>query len=245
MNSKRGDKISEEFDFEKYWLAKFTKCLNEIAGEEIRKEIMRGSEGFSDNSSREEIINWSKEAMKKLDSLVDEKKRIEIMTGCACQYPKSDLQEIRKTYEETKDIDLVHRMLQKQFTSFLKNSLKLNDELIEDIVNQGWGLAGIKRGNTIIAIKIPKSGYLIEYMKETDPEKKRALYCHCPRVREAIKSGTKISLTYCYCGAGFYKGIWEYILRQSVEVEVLESVLRGDDVCKIAIHLPLGVVKNK
>jgi len=42
-----------------------------------------------------------------LDSLVDEKMRIDIMTGCACQYPKSNLKEIRKTYEETKDIDLV------------------------------------------------------------------------------------------------------------------------------------------
>ena len=205
---------------------------------------MKGSEDFSDNSSREEVINWSKEAMKKLDSLVDEKRRIEIMTGCACQYPKSDLKEMRKTYEETKDIDLVHQMLQEQFVSFLKNSLKLNNELIEEIVKRGWGSGGVKKGNTIIATKIPKSGYLIEYMQETDPEKKRALYCHCPRIREAIKSGTKISLTYCYCGAGFYRGIWEYILQQSVKVEVLESVLRGDDVCKIEIHLPLEIVKK-
>lgn len=205
---------------------------------------MKGSEDFSDNSSREEVINWSKEAMKKLDSLVDKKKRIEIMTCCACQYPKSDLKEMRRTYEETKNIDLVHQMLQEQFVSFLKNSLKLNNELIEEIVKRGWGSGGVKKGNTIIATKIPKSIYLIEYMKETDQEKKRALYCHCPRIREAIKSGTKISLTYCYCGAGFYSGIWEYILQQPVKVEVLESVLRGDGVCKIEIHLPLEIVKK-
>jgi predicted hydrocarbon binding protein len=43
---------------------------------------------------------------------------------------------------------------------------------------------------------------------------------------------------YCYCGAGFYKGIWEEILGEPVEVEVLESVLQGGDVCRIAIHLP-------
>jgi len=43
---------------------------------------------------------------------------------------------------------------------------------------------------------------------------------------------------YCYCGAGFYKGIWEEILQQPVEVQVLESVLKGDKVCKIAVHLP-------
>ena len=43
---------------------------------------------------------------------------------------------------------------------------------------------------------------------------------------------------FCYCGAGFYKGIWEEIIQEEVKVEVLESVLKGDDVCKIAIYLP-------
>ena len=72
----------------------------------------------------------------------------------------------------------------------------------------------------------------------TDPEKKRQVYCHCPRVRDALKTGVTISPAYCYCGAGFYKGIWEEILQAPVEVEVLKSVLKGDQVCTIAIHLP-------
>ncbi len=231
--------MSVEFDFEKYWLAKFVKCLDDVAEEEIRKEVMKGSERLSKNSNRGEVINWFKESMEKLDSLVDEKRRIDIMTGCACQYPKSDLQEIRKIYEETKDIDVVHQMLQKQFISFLKNSLRLDAELVEAIVNREWGLAGIKKGNTIIATKIPKSGNLLEYVKETDPERKRALYCHCPRVRDVLKtSDRRLSTTYCYCGAGFYKGIWEEILQKPVKVKVLETVMKGDDVCKIAVYLP-------
>jgi len=53
-----------------------------------------------------------------------------------------------------------------------------------------------------------------------------------------LKMNVKISPTYCYCGAGFYKDIWEEILQHPVEVEVMESVLKGDDVCKIAIYLP-------
>jgi hypothetical protein len=93
-------------------------------------------------------------------------------------------------------------------------------------------------GDTIIATKIPKSGYLVEYMRETDPKTKRQYYCHCPRIRDALKSGAAISPTYCYCGAGFYRGIWEEILGRPVQVELLESVLQGDDVCKIAIKLP-------
>jgi hypothetical protein len=199
---------------------------------------MKGSDGLSSHSSREEVIAWSKEAMERLDALVEEKDRKEIMTGCACQYPKSDLREIRRRYEITRDVDLVHRMLQAQFEAFLKDSLQLSDKLIEEIVSRGWGLAGVKKGNTIIATKIPKSGYLIEYMNEADPERRRQYYCHCPRIREVLQTSETISPTYCYCGAGFYKGIWEEILQRYVEVEVLETVLKGDEVCKIAVHLP-------
>jgi hypothetical protein len=224
-------------DFEKSWISKFSACLDEIEGIEIRKKVLKGGEKLDSDSSPEEIINWTRQAMDRLDAVVDENKRIEIMTGCACHYPESDLEDIKKAYEEKPDIDLVHGMLKKKFVSFLKNTLKLDDQLVEDIMNRGWGLAGVKKGNTIIAVKIPKSGNLVEYMKETDPERRRALYCHCPRIREVIGSKTKISPTYCYCGAGFYKRIWEYILQQPVKVELRESVLRGDDVCKFAIRL--------
>jgi hypothetical protein len=227
-----------ENDFLKNWKLKFSHCLDEIAGKEIRKKVLEGFEKLSIASSQKEIVDWIKGVMERLDALVDEKKKVEIMTGCACQYPQSDLEDIRKAYQKYKDIDLTHKMLQKKFISFLKNILKLDDELIQDIVNRGWGLAGVKKGNTIIATKIPKSGDLTEYFKEKDPEKKRAMYCHCPLIREAIGSNVSIPPTYCYCGAGFYKGIWEYILGQKVKVEVLESVLQGGDVCKIAIYLP-------
>jgi predicted hydrocarbon binding protein len=56
-----------------------------------------------------------------------------------------------------------------------------------------------------------------------------------------VQSGVRISGTYCYCGAGFYKGVWEEILQRPVEVEVLESVMRGDEVCTVAIRLPEDV----
>ncbi len=230
--------MSEPFDFERAWLAKFSRCLDEVAGEGIREQVMAGAEGLSMASSRQEVIAWSRQAMERLDSLVDEQKAREVMLGCACQYPKADLQEMRKEYEATGDVDRVHRMLQERFEAFLRNTLQLSDEMVEDVVGRGWGAAGIREGNRIIATKIPKSGYLVEYLQEPDPEKKRQIYCHCPRIRDVLKTAERISPTYCYCGAGFYKGIWEEILQQPVEVELLESVLKGDEVCKIAIHLP-------
>jgi len=235
--------MSEQQDFERTWLSKFSARLDAVAGKEVRKQVMEGSEGLSSQSDRQEVIAWSKVAMERLDTLVDVEERKRIMTGCACQYPKASLQEIRKRYEAIGDLDMAHRMLQEQFESLLRDTMKLDAEMIEEIVSRGWGSAGVREGNTIIATKIPKSGYLVSYMQETDPEKKRQYYCHCPRIRDVLRTSETISPTYCYCGAGYYKGIWEEILQEPVEVEVLQSVLKGDQVCTIAVHLPRHLIQ--
>ena len=65
--------MSEKFDFEQYWLEKFSKCIENVIGEEFSKNILQGSEGHSDESKREEIIEWSKKALEKLKILLMEK----------------------------------------------------------------------------------------------------------------------------------------------------------------------------
>ncbi len=59
--------MPETLDFERAWLAKFASCLDEIAGEEIRREVMRGGEAPSSHSGRQEVIDWSKIAMERLE----------------------------------------------------------------------------------------------------------------------------------------------------------------------------------
>jgi len=232
--------MPSELDFERYWLDKFSTCLEQNAGETVRQAVMQGSESFSASTDREEIAAWTSTAINRLDELVDEPTSKRIMTSCACQYPVSELQEIRQTYADTDDLDRVHTMLQQEFEAFLKGTLELEQTMIEEIIKRGWGLAGVLEGDTIIATKIPKSGFLVEYLNESDPVRRRQYYCHCPRVRDVLESGGTLPQLYCYCGAGFYQGIWEYILQRPVQVEVLESVLDGGEVCKIAIHLGEG-----
>ena len=226
-----------EQDFEHRWICKFSEGLKHIAGENIRKTVMDGSQKLSSDSSRAEVIRWTKTAMERLEGAVDQEKQIQIMTGCACRYPRSALEAIRETYATTKDISIAHRMLQEQFVTFLKDSLKLDDDTVHQVVERGWGLAGILNGRTIVATKIPKSGNLAAYLAESDPEAKHRLYCHCPRIREAPDIEETIPLLYCYCGAGYYKAIWEEILQHTVCVKILQSVLKGDDVCRFELAL--------
>lgn len=224
-------------DFEKTWLGKFGACIERETNAEIREKVMEGSDSLSDDTERKKIAEWSKNAMNRLEGIVEVEKCRDIMTGCSCQYPTADLQDARKRYEETGDIDQVIDMLQDRFVTFLSEGLKLKTGVIRDIIGRGWGLAGRRDGNRIIATKIPKSAHIEEYLEETDQVKKRAIYCHCPRIRDSLESGMVISPTYCYCGAGYYKGIWEEILQRPVRVELLKSVLRGDDACSVAIHI--------
>ena len=232
--------MAEQFDFERYWLSKLAASLEEHAGQAVCQQVMAGSDALSDQSDRQDIIAWSQQAIDRLEALVDEQTCQQVMLDCACQYGKADLQQAKEYYRTTADLDGAHRMLQAQFESFLRQGLKVDESIIAEVVARGWGLAGIRQGSTIVATKIPKSGYLVQYMESSGPEQQRQYYCHCPRVRDALKTKVEISPTYCYCGGGFYKGIWEEILGEPVQVELLSSVLAGDDTCSFAIRLPIG-----
>ena len=229
--------MTTEFDFERYWQGKFKRALDENAGEDVRAAVLQGGNALSDQSPRAEVIAWSRRAMQHLEARVDEDACRTIMTACACQYPSDGLQEIKAAYASSQNVDEALAMLQAKFEIFLRHELYLDEGEIATITARGWGLAGVRRGDTILATKIPKSGCLKEYLNESDPDKKRQLYCHCPRVRAALSLNETLPSVYCYCGAGFYQGIWQEILQRPVEVEVLESVLMGGDVCTIAIHL--------
>jgi hypothetical protein len=228
-----------EIDFEYQWQDKLGNAVTEHAGEDSRTAVLEGGEEISDNSAARERLVWTCQMLERLEQSVDLAARQDILTDCHCSYPLEDLLDVKMAFRVHGDIDQVLNMLVEKFEGFLQNSLELEEELIKTILDQGWGLAGRREGNTIIATKIPKSGYLRKYFEEEDPIEKRRLYCHCPRVRDEVGNDPKLPMEYCYCGAGFYKGIWQEILGQPVKVEMLESVMGGDNVCKIAIHLPI------
>jgi hypothetical protein len=229
--------MSNNFDFEKFWSHKFSTSLKESVNEKQAQIIMDGSEFLSQDTEINKKIEWTKKAMENLDTLKNSDLKQEIMTKCGCQYPQNNLDPVIELYKKTHSVVGAHKMLQQIFQSFLKKELNLDPILIKEIKEKGWGLAGILKENTIIATKIPKSGNLKKYFREKDFKKKRALYCHCPRIRNVVKTSEIIPYLYCYCGAGFYKGIWERILGKQVRVEVLKSVLKGDNVCTIKVHL--------
>jgi Family of unknown function (DUF6144) len=56
--------------------------VERLAGEEVRKKVMEGSEQIAASSNPEKVARWVKAAMERLDTLVDEETRNQVMLNC-------------------------------------------------------------------------------------------------------------------------------------------------------------------
>ena len=159
----------------------------------------------------------------------------EILAGCACHASHNDLNPLRKLWEDTRDLELVHSKLQEHFIAFVRDYKQLDDGQIDYLTANGWGMAGILTGAKVTATKIPAMFH--EYFAADDPVEKRYCYCHCPRVKELLREGIPVDPAYCHCGMGFYLDIWSYILGRPVKGEIRASIFDGDEVCSFTIDL--------
>ena len=218
--------IEAQLAYAFYRMEKLAENLECFAGEAVRREVMADSERFPLCSAHEKAT-WFKGAMERLDSIVgDEDTRRDIMITVGDQFPRTRIQMLRDVYQRTGDLDGLLEIMRA-------------DRTLGDL---SWYEVPIREGNFIHVTKDPYSPE--EYQKATDENEKRAAYCHCGRLREAIRTGMTMSRTYCYCGAGWYKQLWEGILGQPVRVEVVKSVLQGDDRCSFTIQLPTMLVEG-
>jgi len=113
---------------------------------------------------------------------------------------------------------------------------EVTNEVLEYVGREPEVGGGVRLGDVVYETKIP---FLTkQYLAESDPTLRRYYYCHCPWAREAIKNGQEVAPIFCNCSAGFHKKPWEAALGQRIEADVLQSVLRGDERCRFAIHLP-------
>ncbi len=192
------------------WGKKLKDSLDEFVGEEVRQEIMAGSEALTD--SHEKIrTEWVRQMLSRMDRLVpDEDKRYDIMARCSCDCALPLLGTFREEYRKNKDIDALLEMM-------YKNPFYVRPR---------------RDGNILYFTKV--ACHAEECEKAETPELKRYHYCHCDYARAAE---LPISSTHCFCSAGWYRGIWEGILKKPVKVKLLKSVLQGDDFCEFAVYI--------
>lgn len=84
--------------------------IGQFAGEKVKKKIMEGSEQVADLSA-EEVAHWLKNAMDKLDALVDEKTRVQIMENCGFNCAEMNKSHIEQALEKRKQFKTLDEFL--------------------------------------------------------------------------------------------------------------------------------------
>ena len=116
-------------------------------------------------------------------------------------------------------------------------SQEITPDVLQFVSSEPEMGGGRREGNIIYEVKIPYQTK--QYLAVSDPTLKRYYGCHCPWARTAIKDqDVQPAESFCYCSGGFHKKPWEVIFERPLRVEVLESILKGDERCRFAIYLP-------
>jgi hypothetical protein len=80
------------------------------------------------------------------------------------------------------------------------------------------------------------------YEQGATPVERRKAYCHCAFVRPYLDQvPARMSPTFCWCGSGWYRRLWEGILGQPIKIDHVETLLKGHDQCTLTITLPLAL----
>ncbi len=220
--------------------------LAKSVGEQKRDEVFEGIELPPLGTPSSHKPGVTQAVMERLESTLDSQTCKRILSSCLRRLEDEWFQEGKRKYFECGSLDAYLEQKGREFITQLEQikdegglyfTQEITDEVIDFVRNNPEIRQGVRDGNILYEVKIP---YMTkEYLAETDARMKSYYYCHCPWVRESLKEGdVKVSPTFCHCSAGFHKKPWEVIFDQPLEAEIVETVLKGDQWCKIAIHLP-------
>jgi len=199
------------------WDQLFARSAADVLGPEAAREITLGIDAFSPETTSQEYLDWIQLTIERLDAATsDEEMKCKIVASCAHVFPQERIDHLREVYSNGTVDDVLHEMYEDDF----------------------WYEKPVRRGSVIYMTKNPydPEGYL----KGATPAERRKAYCHCAFVHPFLDElPSKLSTTFCYCGAGWYRRLWEGILGKPVKFEHVETLLRGNDKCTLKIMLPL------
>lgn len=201
------------------WDRLLAEGVEKIFGAEVRHDILQGADSITPFTSFQDYTAWIQKAMDRLDALTDdETRKCLAVSHCAHVFPKERIQHLRSIYSVGKVDDVLREMYDDDF----------------------WYEKPVRRGNVITMRKNPFDPE--GYASALTPAERRKAYCHCPFVHPYLDEiPSQLSPTFCYCGAGWYRQLWEGILRQPVKIEHVETLLKGNDGCTLTIELPFAV----
>jgi hypothetical protein len=230
----------------------FSKRLIDEYNEKTRNEIFRDLDVPPLGLHPKERPVYTKNLVERFIQKFGEEESIKFFAiGLRDKYTESYKQP-RENYLKTPSIDDFLDQKRIKFMKTLKEheiekslffTQRIDKSVIEHVERDPTIESGVRNGKVVTITKIP---YMtIPYLKATTKKERTYYFCHNPMIREALLDEEQpVSPIFCNCSGGYYKNYWEAVLDQPVEVELLESVIKGDNVCRFALHLPESIVRN-
>jgi effector-binding domain-containing protein len=215
----KGSRIEVQFIVHN-WHERLARNLERVLGSNGNRTVMQGCDALTLQSSPEERFKWTKDAVERLELLANPYQQYDILSSCAHVFPQAQIDKLAATFN--------------QAIKAGKTGLQAVDAVI-DFMGQdpGWGERPRREGRIIFSAKNPRDPE--GYAKAANPLEKRRAYCFCPLLRDHMDQG--MPLSFCNCGAGWYRQQWEGATGKPIRIEIVKSVSRGDDACEFAIHL--------
>lgn len=226
--------------------------LEELAGKDVTLRVFAGFELPPLGAPQESYPILTNTIILRMEDELSPEGCKEVLTWNYHEIPPEAFLGKRERFEKSADIDefLVeeHRRLVEEISRSMRDGdvwyeQEITPEVVEFVKADQEISAGKRYGDWIIVTKIPFAPK--RYLDESDPRLKRYYACHCPLARASIlEDGLRIPPTFCYCSAGFDKLPFDVMFGEPVEIEMLESALKGDLRCRFAIRIPEGKMKR-
>lgn len=221
-------------------------------GEARRDEVFRGLKLPRLGTPCTERPAFAQAFIERLESRVGAARVRRLLSGGLRRIPDDVYFSARLRYLECKSIEEYLDRKGAEFVAELERirdagDLYFNQPMTDDVIDfvraNPETRQGVVKDGVLYETKIPYMAK--EYLAEKDPRMKRYYYCHCPWVRESIRTGeAQVPPVFCHCSLGFTKQPWQVIFGRELEGEVLETVLSGGLVCRFAVKLPQAVASQ-
>jgi hypothetical protein len=225
--------------------------LATIAGKAASRRVFHDIEMPPLGSPQDSYPELTKTVLNRMEAELPAGTCREILTWNYHNIPIEAFKESRERFEKAASIDEYLKGEHERLIEELEDSMKegrpwyeqeITPEVVEFVRGNQEICTGVRQGDRVYKTKIPYAPG--KFLKEKDPAMRKYYSCHCQLVRTALRDGKpRIPATFCHCSAGYEKLHFDAIFGEPVEVELLETPLKGDARCRFAIKIPKNKMK--
>lgn len=226
--------------------------IAETLGEASAETIFASDHPLTPGSPLEDTIGFTRSLVKRLvNHTADTETCRKALTGNAHGIPESAFSGEKDAFAAAGSLSAYLDGYHQRMTDVLARHAqdgtlwyeqRITDAVVDFVSSHPEVLGGVIEGDSIMITKIPYDPDA--WLHETDPRRRRYLYCHCPMAREVLNPSRPpeqeepIPGIWCACSAGYNRLRFLAIFGEEVDAFVTESVIMDDDRCRFAIKIP-------